>query len=148
MMLTMLFYILLSGDTSQGTFGYNLVIFLVLLATLLFANFAEAIAEARGKAQADSLRKTREETPAKLVAGGSVQIISSSALKKNDIFECVAGDTIPADGEIIEGLASIDESAITGESAPVIREAGGDKSSVTGGTKVLSDRIQIGRAHV
>ena len=142
MMLTMLFYILLSGDTSQGTFGYNLVIFLVLLATLLFANFAEAIAEARGKAQADSLRKTREETPAKLVAGGSVQIISSSALKKNDIFECVAGDTIPADGEIIEGLASIDESAITGESAPVIREAGGDKSSVTGGTKVLSDRIR------
>ena len=142
MMLTMLFYILLSGDTSQGTFGYNLVIFLVLLATLLFANFAEAIAEARGKAQADSLRKTREETPAKLVAGGSVHIISSSALKKNDIFECVAGDTIPADGEIIEGLASIDESAITGESAPVIREAGGDKSSVTGGTKVLSDRIR------
>ena len=142
MMLTMLFYILLSGDTSQGTFGYNLVIFLVQLATLLFANFAEAIAEARGKAQADSLRKTREETPAKLVAGGSVQIISSSALKKNDIFECVAGDTIPADGEIIEGLASIDESAITGESAPVIREAGGDKSSVTGGTKVLSDRIR------
>ena len=142
MMLTMLFYILLSGDTSQGTFGYNLVIFLVLLATLLFANFAEAIAEARGKAQADSLRKPREETPAKLVAGGSVQIISSSALKKNDIFECVAGDTIPADGEIIEGLASIDESAITGESAPVIREAGGDKSSVTGGTKVLSDRIR------
>ena len=142
MMLTMLFYILLSGDTSQGTFGYNLVIFLVLLATLLFANFAEAIAEARGKAQADSLRKTREETPAKLVAGGSVQIIISSALKKNDIFECVAGDTIPADGEIIEGLASIDESAITGESAPVIREAGGDKSSVTGGTKVLSDRIR------
>lgn len=142
MMLTMLFYILLSGDTSQGTFGYNLVIFLVLLATLLFANFAEAIAEARGKAQADSLRKTREETPAKLVAGGSVQIISSSALKKNDIFECVAGDTIPADGEIIEGLASIDESAITGESAPVSREAGGDKSSVTGGTKVLSDRIR------
>ena len=143
MMLTMLFYILLSGDTSQGTFGYNLVIFLVLLATLLFANFAEAIAEARGKAQADSLRKTREETPAKLVAGGSVQIISSSALKKNDVFECVAGDTIPADGEIIEGLASIDESAITGESAPVIREAGGDKSSVTGGTKVLSDRIRV-----
>ena len=143
MMLLMLFYILFSGDTSQGTFGYNFVIFLVLLATLLFANFAEAIAEARGKAQADSLRKTREETPAKLVAGDSVQIISSSALKKNDVFECVAGDTIPADGEIIEGLASIDESAITGESAPVIREAGGDKSSVTGGTKVLSDRIRV-----
>ena len=141
-MLLLIVRIAVTGDTSQGSLLYNLVIFAVLLLTVLFANFAEAIAEARGRAQADSLRKTREETPAKLVAGGSVQIISSSALKKNDIFECVAGDTIPADGEIIEGLASIDESAITGESAPVIREAGGDKSSVTGGTKVLSDRIR------
>ena len=125
------------------SFGYNLVVFVVLFITLLFANFAEAIAEARGKAQADSLRKTREETPAKLVNGNTVRIVSSNALKKNDIFECEAGDIVPADGEIIEGLASIDESAITGESAPVIREAGGDKSSVTGGTKVLSDRIRV-----
>jgi K+-transporting ATPase ATPase B chain len=107
---------------------------------LLFANFAEAIAEARGKAQADSLRKTREETPAKLKSG---EVISSSQLKKGDVLICEAGDIIPADGEIIEGLATIDESAITGESAPVIREAGGDKSSVTGGTKVLSDRITV-----
>ena len=142
-MFVLLFYILISGDTTQGSFGYNLVVFVVLFITLLFANFAEAIAEARGKAQADSLRKTREETPATLVNGHTVRIVSSNALKKNDIFECEAGDIVPADGEIIEGLASIDESAITGESAPVIREAGGDKSSVTGGTKVLSDRIRV-----
>ncbi len=130
----------LSGATSQGSIGYNFVIFFILLITLLFANFAEAIAEARGKAQANSLRKTREETPARLENG---QIISSSQLKKGDVFVCEAGDMIPGDGEIIEGLATIDESAITGESAPVIREAGGDKSSVTGGTKVLSDRIKV-----
>lgn len=129
---------------SQGSFLYNLVVFVVLFVTLLFANFAEAIAEARGKAQADSLRKAREETPAKLrLNGGEIKIVSSSILKKGDVFECEAGDVIPVDGEIIEGLASIDESAITGESAPVIREAGGDKSSVTGGTKVLSDRIVV-----
>lgn len=143
-MLLMLIYIAVSGDDSQGSFWYNLIVFVVLLLTVLFANFAEAIAEARGKAQADSLRKTREETPAKLVAGnGKTRTVSSSELKRGDVFECVAGDTIPADGEIIEGLASIDESAITGESAPVIREAGGDKSSVTGGTKVLSDRVLV-----
>lgn len=131
-------------SNSQGSFLYNLVVFVVLFVTLLFANFAEAIAEARGKAQADSLRKAREETPAKLrLNGGEIKIVSSSILKKGDVFECEAGDVIPADGEIIEGLASIDESAITGESAPVIREAGGDKSSVTGGTKVLSDRIVV-----
>lgn len=133
-----------TGAENQGTFGYNLLVFVVLFLTLLFANFAEAIAEARGKAQTDSLRKTREETPAKLIdADGSVSVVSSSKLKKGDIFICEAGDTIPSDGEIIEGLASIDESAITGESAPVIREAGGDKSSVTGGTKVLSDQIRV-----
>lgn len=133
-----------AGDQTQGSFGYNLLVFTVLFFTLLFANFAEAIAEARGKAQADSLRKTREETPAKMVAAnGSITTVSSSQLKKGDVFICEAGDTIPSDGEIIEGLASIDESAITGESAPVIREAGGDKSSVTGGTKVLSDQIRV-----
>ncbi len=130
----------LAGETSQGSFGYNFTVFLILLLTLLFANFAEAIAEARGKAQADSLRKTREETPARLENG---EMISSAQLKKGDVFVCEAGDTIATDGEIIEGLATIDESAITGESAPVIRESGGDKSSVTGGTKVLSDRIKI-----
>ncbi|MEG2066188.1 MAG: potassium-transporting ATPase subunit KdpB [Tannerellaceae bacterium] len=133
-----------TDNQTQGTFGYNIFVFLILFLTLLFANFAEAIAEARGKAQADSLRKTREETPAKRIsAKGEVTVVSSSKLKKGDLFVCEAGDTIPSDGEIIEGLASIDESAITGESAPVIREAGGDKSSVTGGTKVLSDQIQV-----
>ena len=133
-----------TGEKAQGSFVYNFSIFLVLFLTVLFANFAEAIAEARGKAQADSLRKTREETPAKwFVAGKDIQIVPSSQLKKGDIFLCETGDTIPMDGEIIEGIATIDESAITGESAPVIRESGGDKSSVTGGTKVLSDRIKV-----
>lgn len=130
-------------DNAQGSFVYNAWVFVILFITLLFANFAEAIAEARGKAQADSLRKTREETPAKLLVNGQIKTTSSSQLKKGDVFICEAGDTIPADGEIINGLASIDESAITGESASVIREAGGDKSSVTGGTKVLSDRIEV-----
>ncbi len=128
----------------QGSSGYNFAIFITLLLTVLFANFAEAIAEARGKAQADSLRKTREDTPANLIAAdGSITSVSSSQLKKGDFFVCEAGDTIPTDGEIVEGLATIDESAITGESAPVIRESGGDKSSVTGGTKVLSDKIKV-----
>lgn len=137
------------GDTTQGNLGYNMAIFTVLFLTLLFANFAEALAEARGKAQADSLRKTREETPAKVIRTlgrlkvNELQIIPSSQLEKGDVFVCDAGDIIPTDGEIIEGLATIDESAITGESAPVIREAGGDKSSVTGGTKVLSDHIKV-----
>ena len=130
-------------NDEQGSFAYNTCVFVILFITLLFANFAEAIAETRGKAQADSLRKTREETPAKRIVDGKIQHVSSSQLKKGDVFECEAGDVIPSDGEIIEGLASIDESAITGESAPVIREAGGDKSSVTGGTKVLSDRIKV-----
>ncbi|CAM4244005.1 potassium-transporting ATPase subunit KdpB [Flavobacterium terrigena] len=140
---------ILMGAQNQGSFTYNFIVFLILFATLLFANFAEAIAEARGKAQADSLRKTREETPAKKVlavgkvSSSEIEMVSSSQLKKGDMFFCEAGDVIPTDGEIIEGLATIDESAITGESAPVIREAGGDKSSVTGGTKVLSDRITV-----
>lgn len=142
-------YIALSGDQSQGTLGYNGVITLILLVTVLFANFAEAIAEARGKAQAESLRKTRQETPAKVIRAvgnmkvAEIQILPSSQLVKGDVFVCEAGDIIPTDGEIIEGLATIDESAITGESAPVIREAGGDRSSVTGGTKVLSDKIKV-----
>lgn len=136
-MLLVTVYSLFSDE--QGSFLYNFLVFVILFLTLLFANFAEA----RGKAQADSLRKTREETPAKLIVDGTVTVINSSQLKKGDYFECVAGDIIPADGEVVEGLASIDESAITGESAPVIRESGGDKSSVTGGTKVLSDRIKV-----
>jgi len=138
-----------AGEKSQGSLTYNLIIFGILLLTLLFANFAEAIAEARGKAQADSLRKTREDTPARkiMMVGeiftNEIKVVPSSQLRKGDIFMCETGDVIPMDGEIIEGIATIDESAITGESAPVIREAGGDKSSVTGGTKVLSDMIKV-----
>lgn len=139
----------LTGDKTQGSFSYNFLVFVILFLTVLFANFAEAIAEARGKAQADTLRKTREETPAKLVVDNKTgfqvetSLKMSAEMKLGDIFLCEAGDQVPMDGEIIEGLATIDESAITGESAPVIREAGGDKSSVTGGTKVLSDRIKV-----
>jgi K+-transporting ATPase ATPase B chain len=137
------------GEKSQGSLLYNILITAILFVTVLFANFAEAIAEARGKAQADSLRKTREDTPAKKIFAvgemfvGEMKVVPSSQLKKGDIFVCETGDIIPMDGEIIEGIATIDESAITGESAPVIRESGGDKSSVTGGTKVLSDKIKV-----
>ena len=140
---------IMTGEKSQGGLAYNIIVFAVLFLTLLFANFAEAIAEARGKAQADSLRKTREDTPAKKIFPvgeiytNEVKIVPSAQLRKGDVFLCEAGDTIPMDGEIIEGIATIDESAITGESAPVIRESGGDKSSVTGGTKVLSDHIKV-----
>ena len=140
---------IMTGEKAQGSLAYNLIVFIVLFLTLLFANFAEAIAEARGKAQADSLRKTREDTPAKKIFPvgeiytNEIKIVPSAQLKKGDVFLCETGDTIPMDGEIIEGIATIDESAITGESAPVIRESGGDKSSVTGGTKVLSDRIKV-----
>jgi K+-transporting ATPase ATPase B chain len=140
---------IITGEKNQGSLVYNLIVTGVLLITLLFANFAEAIAEARGKAQANSLRKTREETPAKWIQSvgeifvNEIKIVPSSQLRKGDLFYCETGDTIPMDGEIVEGIATIDESAITGESAPVIRESGGDKSSVTGGTKVLSDHIKV-----
>lgn len=147
-MLVVSLYQLFTGDNSQGALWYNITIFLILLLTVVFANFAEALAEARGKAQAESLRKTREDTPAKKVtnAVGMPTVfttVPSSNLRKGDFFICEPGDIIPMDGEIVEGIATIDESAITGESAPVIRESGGDKSSVTGGTKVLSDRIKV-----
>ncbi len=138
-----------TGEASQGSLIYNIIITTILFITLLFANFAEAIAEARGKAQADSLRKAREETPAKKIflAGeiftNEIHVVLSSQLQKGDFFLCETGDIIPMDGEIVKGIATIDESAITGESAPVIREAGGDKSSVTGGTRVLSDSITV-----
>lgn len=144
-MLAVCLYQMITGNRSEGSLAYNIAIFLILLITVLFANFAEALAEARGKAQAESLRRTREETPAKKLTGKGkeFQLVASSGLKLNDLFYCEAGDIIPIDGEIEEGIATIDESAITGESAPVIREAGGDRSSVTGGTKVLSDRIVV-----
>jgi K+-transporting ATPase ATPase B chain len=142
-MLTVCIYQAAAGVTSQGALWYNIVVFFILLVTVLFANFAEALAEARGKAQAESLRRTREETPAKKLTANGIKLIPSSQLRLGDHFVCETSDIIPMDGEIIEGIATIDESAITGESAPVIREAGGDKSSVTGGTRVLSDRIVV-----
>src|SRR5690349_4903423 len=129
---------------SHTDFKFNLQITLWLWFTVLFANFAEAMAEGRGKAQADTLRKARSETQANLLTPeGTIETIPSSKLRADDIVVCSAGDFIPSDGEIIEGIASVDESAITGESAPVIREAGGDRSAVTGGTRVLSDRIKV-----
>ena len=123
---------------------FNLQITLWLWFTVLFANFAEAMAEGRGKAQADTLRKARSETIAnRIIDGGKVEQVPSSKLRANDLVFVSAGEFIPSDGEIVEGVASVDESAITGESAPVIREAGGDRSAVTGGTRVLSDRITV-----
>jgi len=127
-----------------GGFGFGLQITLWLWFTVLFANFAEAMAEGRGKAQAETLRKARAETEArKLCADGSTQTCASSKLRSGDIVLVSAGEFIPGDGEVIEGVASVDESAITGESAPVIRESGGDRSAVTGGTRVLSDEIRV-----
>jgi K+-transporting ATPase ATPase B chain len=125
-------------------FGFNLQITLWLWFTVLFANFAEAMAEARGKAQADALRKTKVDTMArKILPDGEFEMVSGAKLRAGDVVFCEAGDLIPGDGEVIDGVASVDESVITGESAPVIRESGGDRSAVTGGTKVLSDHIKI-----
>jgi K+-transporting ATPase ATPase B chain len=125
------------------SFAFELQITLWLWFTVVFANFAEAMAEGRGKAQADNLRKTRTETTATRLLNGKSEVVSATALRKDDLVLVVAGEFIPGDGEIVEGVASVDESAITGESAPVIREAGGDRSAVTGGTRVLSDQIKI-----
>jgi potassium-transporting ATPase ATP-binding subunit len=128
---------------AAGT-GFGVQIALWLWFTVLFANFAEAMAEARGKAQADTLRRSKTDVTGKRVlAGGGVEIVAASALRAGDVVSCEAGDVIPGDGEVIEGLASIDESVITGESAPVIRESGGDRSAVTGGTRVLSDWVKV-----
>src|SRR5881296_4116207 len=128
----------------DGQFGFGLQITLWLWFTVLFANFAEGMAEGRGKAQADTLRKARAETQAhRLRSDGSIEVVVSSKLRSGDIVVVAAGDFIPGDGEVIEGVASVDESAITGESAPVIRESGGDRSAVTGGTRVLSDEIKV-----
>jgi potassium-transporting ATPase ATP-binding subunit len=123
--------------------SFNLQITLWLWFTVLFANFAEAVAEGRGKAQADSLRKNRTFTKARKLVNSKEQIVLATELRKGDLVLCDAGDIIPADGDVIAGIASVDESAITGESAPVIRESGGDRSAVTGGTKVISDQITI-----
>ena len=134
----------LGREASEVPLSYFIWVDAWLFLTVLFANFATALAEARGKAQAESLRKTRRDTTAyRLNAAGTIEEVSSTALKVGDRVAVQAGQTIPGDGEIVEGIASVDESAITGESAPVIREAGGDRSGVTGGTVVLSDRIVV-----
>src|ERR1700676_2666026 len=130
--------------TGAAGIGFSVQIAIWLWFTVLFANFAEAMAEARGKAQADSLRKTKSDALAKrCTASGKIEEAPASALRSGDIVQCDAGDVIPGDGDVIEGIATVDESVITGESAPVIRESGGDRSAVTGGTRVLSDQIKI-----
>ena len=128
-----------------GAIGFGLQITLWLWFTVLFANFAEAMAEGRGKAQAETLRKAKAETPARRLKrdGCTIEIVASTELRSGDVVLVAAGEFIPGDGEVIEGVASVDESAITGESAPVIRESGGDRSAVTGGTRVLSDEIKV-----
>lgn len=128
---------------AEQSIGFNITVLFILLFTVLFANFAEALAEGRGKAQADSLKKTKQDITANKLVGGAVKTVSSSELRKGDIVIVSQGELIPGDGEVIEGLASVDESAITGESAPVIKEAGGDFGSVTGGTRVVSDEIKV-----
>jgi K+-transporting ATPase ATPase B chain len=138
--------ILIRDLITGGHIGFEFQIILWLWFTVLFANFAEAIAEGRGKAQADALRKTRTETQAKLLIGPKrehYRMVSGTSLKVGDVVLVEAGDTIPSDGEVVEGIASVNEAAITGESAPVIRESGGDRSAVTGGTQVLSDWIRV-----
>ena len=135
----------LFGDADAASLRtYNIIVCVILFVTVLFANFAEAVAEGRGKAQAASLKKTQKDTEAHLLdEDGNETIVSSSELKKGDVVMVVAGEVIPGDGEVIEGIASVDESAITGESAPVVRESGGDFCSVTGGTTVVSDWLKI-----
>jgi potassium-transporting ATPase ATP-binding subunit len=131
-----------SGDSEPLWFTGTVAVWLWL--TVLFANFAEAIAEGRGKAQANALRATRTTTTAeRRTPGGGLEEVAAADLRRGDIVVVEAGHVIPADGDVIEGVGSVDESAITGESAPVIREAGGDRSAVTGGTRVLSDRIVV-----
>src|SRR4249919_3480777 len=133
----------IAGGVSDPLFGFNVTVSLILLATVLFANFAEAIAEARGRGQAASLRSARAELEARRVRGGAEETVPASQLRKDDVVKVSAGEMIPADGEIIEGIASINEAAVTGESAPVLREAGTDRSGVIGGTKVLTDEILV-----
>ena len=135
--------VVVAGIFQDNFSSFNLNIAIWLWFTVLFANFSEAIAEGRGKAQAESLRKNRTQTVARIMISNHEVAVNATELKKGDVVICEVGDVIPSDGEVIEGIASVDESAITGESAPVIRESGGDRSAVTGGTKVISDRILI-----
>lgn len=142
--LILVFFPTVFKDDGDNLRIYNLIVALILLITVLFANFAESVAEGRGKAQAESLKKTKKDTQAQLICDdGTEKTISAIDLKKGDIVLVRAGEVIPNDGEIIEGIASIDESAITGESAPVLKESGGDFCSVTGGTTVVSDWIKV-----
>src|SRR5574341_1198940 len=145
--LTTLLLIQALAGKGEAPTGFILAICLWLWFTVLFANFAEAMAEGRGKAQADALRKARQDVTAKKLArpvhGADYVSVSGSSLRKGDVVLIEAGDVIPGDGDVVEGVASVDESAITGESAPVIRESGGDRSAVTGGTRVLSDWIVV-----
>src|SRR3954470_6513261 len=137
--------IFLIRDFVEGaaTRGFEFQIALWLWFTVLFANFAEAMAEARGKAQADALRKTKTDAVAKRIVNGGLEHVPAGNLRSGDLVICEAGDLVPGDGDVVEGIATIDESVITGESAPVIRESGGDRSAVTGGTRVLSDQVKI-----
>src|SRR5579872_4819469 len=128
---------------THGPAGFDFAISIWLWFTVVFANFAEAVAEGRGKAQADFLRRTKTDTQARRVLDGRMEVVSATALRRGDLVRVAAGELVPADGDVVKGAASVDESAITGESAPVIREAGGDRSSVTGGTRVLSDEILV-----
>jgi K+-transporting ATPase ATPase B chain len=137
-------YVIKDAFTGSGNILFGVQIALWLWFTVVFANFAEAMAEARGKAQADALRKTKTDTTArKILPNGAFEMVAASKLRSGDVVFCEAGNVIPGDGEVTDGVASVDESVITGESAPVIRESGGDRSAVTGGTKVLSDHIKI-----
>src|SRR6202158_5444690 len=137
-------YVIKDMFTHAGGLLFGIQITLWLWFTVLFANFAEAMAEARGKAQADALRKTKSDTLAhKILPNGSFEMVQASKLRSGDVVYCEAGNLIPGDGEVTDGVASVDESVITGESAPVIRESGGDRSAVTGGTKVLSDNFKV-----
>ena len=134
----------LFGNGGENLRAYNCIVCAILFVTVLFANFAESVAEGRGKAQAATLKKTQKDTKARLLLpDGSEKEVLSSELKKGDIVMVLAGEIIPGDGEVIEGIASVDESAITGESAPVVRESGGDFCSVTGGTTIVSDWLKI-----
>ena len=132
---------LVAGRMALAAFEFQIALWLWF--TVLFANFAEAMAEGRGKAQAENLRKTRTETAAKLISGSDIKLVPATALRRGDVVMVEAGDVIPGDGEVIEGVAAVNEAAITGESAPVIRESGGDRSAVTGGTTVISDWIKV-----
>lgn len=142
--ITLILTIFPNAVEKNGNAAYNAIVSAILFITILFANFAEAVAEGRGKAQAESMKKTKKDTLAKLSdKNGNIKIVNSNDIKRGDIVLCETGDIIPNDGEVVEGLAFVDESAITGESAPVMKEAGGDFSSVTGGTKVKSDWLKI-----